>query len=120
MDSLPFGMEAEAGKTGPECSRLKSIRYSLPPRRRTPGCSLEADCQKRGAAQQAVLHRGSGAGLCILGYQGGEALSPGQMDAFWELCYAVSAGLLKEKISHQVGCWDRMTRANTGVSHSVL
>ena len=31
------------------------------------------------------------------------------MDTFWELCYGVSAGLLKENVSNSVGYWDRQT-----------
>lgn len=110
MDSLPFGMEAEAGKNRPgvqppEIYQIQAYR---------PGDGLRDIHWKLTARSGELLSKQyctevQAPVFVFWDTRVEKPLSPGQMDAFWELCYAVSAGLLKEKISHQVGCWDRMT-----------
>lgn len=110
IESLPFGMEAEVGNSRPgvqppEIYQIQAYR---------PGDGMRDIHWKLTARSGELLSKQyctqvQAPVFVFWDIRVEKPLSPGQMDAFWELCYAVSAGLLKEKASHQVGCYDGQT-----------
>lgn len=110
IESLPFGMEVEVGNSRPgvqppEIYQIQAYR---------PGDGMRDIHWKLTARSGELLSKQyctevQAPVFVFWDIREEKPLSPGQMDAFWELCYAVSAGLLKEKVSHQVGCYDGQT-----------
>lgn len=110
IENLPFGMEAEVGNSRsgvqpPEIYQIQAYR---------PGDGMRDIHWKLTARSGELLSKQyctqvQAPVFVFWDIREEKTLSPRQMDAFWELCYAVSAGLLKEKASHQVGCYDGQT-----------
>lgn len=110
MESLLFGMESENGNSRPgaqppEIYQVQAYR---------PGDGLRDIHWKLTARSGELLSKQYCAEVqapvfVFWDIREDKPLSTEQMDAFWELCYGVSAGLLKEKVSHSVGYWDRQT-----------